>query len=200
MWSDNFLRDLGQHHRDLPPGELKRNAQRAEACITFGVGFLARNHPSPAIRALMALTYELLGAKVVEQLVWNAPLPNGQPIETVHFLVVSKGQEKKLAGALLFPLDYADRTEKAPFFHLGGLVYVASQVADFWSDKFSVATARQDSRDAYNRARIHEAEYLIGLTGVDPLNKYQRGVVAEYPQGVATPKAESLLYTHKSFT
>lgn len=138
--------------------------------------------PSLPINRLMTLAWRLIGNKVVATTVAEV-MPLGHP-ETLHFWCeIRSGQA---LGIVMVPFEWAKMVIEDRWMQMGGLVFIGSQVADYWHGKINRYSG---DRPAMERAMAHEAEFLLTLEGFKP-NSYQKQVLDHFPQGLKSLPAD----------
>jgi hypothetical protein len=174
---------------DSEPGAYKE-AKQIERFVTSGVTFLRDVFPNDRIRSLMGIAYDLIGRKVT-------PVAFGPNVPTLSMAAMRVGDDIK--GIIFAPHNWITMIKANPLMQVGALVFVGSQVVDFYNDKLI-----GQSKNVQQRARAFEAEYLLTLRensgeGWVP-NEYQSEVMKEYPAGVLTESVQGLMYTPKPYS
>jgi hypothetical protein len=170
----------------LPKDDPVRVAgEEAGAWFTDGVALL-KGFPNPAIRALAAMIWDIVGSKIV-------PTAMGPDVPTLSFVVLRNSDVHE--AMILVPHGWVAMVQKEPLYQLGALVFVGSQTVDHYNGRVVF-----EPKAAEKRARAHEAEFLLTVKKLSPmtaLNDWQHGVLRDFPEGLATERVRPLLYTPK---
>lgn len=185
-----FQEGAGQKAEDMPEGDpLRVRGERAAAYFTDGVGLLKTYYPNESIRDLMAMTWDIVGHRIVSTAIGPA----------VPSLTLAVAGNPVAPHAMIFiPHNWVAMIDENPTYQLGALVFVGSQAVDFYNSRIL-----RESEAAKKRARAYEAEYLITLRDAGPsrpLNEWQEGLLRDFPVGLRTESVVPLLYRHKPFT
>jgi uncharacterized protein (DUF3820 family) len=175
----------GVQDKDLPEGDpTKIKAKAICDAFTSGVGFLRSAFPNENVRKLMRLVWQICGSKIV-------PVAMGPNVPTLSF-------GKYGPRAIIFtPSNWIDLIQKDPVCQMGAVVFVGSQAADQYNDRLSTLEQGQESS---RRARAYEAEYLHTIRKLargHEFNAYQKAVLADMPEGLAS--AKDIFYEYKPF-
>lgn len=180
----------GVHVDDLPEGDpYKTVGKDVGDTITRVVGMLAVSFPNEHVNRLMGQVWHLFGSKTVPTVLYDVRSPS------VAAMVVP-GTGKSMTVAL-FPFSWALMAKANPYNAMGAMVFVGSQVVDAYNDRVRTSA---DGVDVRMRARANEAECLLAIQRDVPTwkpDEYQKGVLAEFPQGVETPSVKGLWYEPK---
>lgn len=169
------LFDIGPAKDLSPDNEFGRKALAVQDAFTELVDMLRNpeTFPDPHVNLLMALTWELVGDKVV-------PVACVDGIPTLGFYFEREGERQ--VALFTCPPDWSEQVKNTPGATISGLVWAASQCRDVYNDRF-------DDNDTLKRAFAYEAQCLLTLQKMPGFeaNDYQRKVLADYPKGVASP-------------
>lgn len=173
------------HIQDLPETDsVRHEAQEAGRVFSAGVDFLSKLFPNPAVNRLMKATWDVVGQKIV-------PVCFGLKVRTLSFILESPATQPFIAT----PPTWTKMAHQDPITQLGAQVFVGSQAVDYANDRLQDPCDRER---VLLRARAYEAEYLMTVRGLTPAwepNSYQEGLFKDFPEGLATPKARSVLYS-----
>lgn len=162
-------------------------ARECEAIFTQGIEFLRSEFPNPVIRRLASVVWETVGQKIT-------PVAWGVDVKALSFVVM--GPRSAPQGLIIPPLDWSKKVGQDPIMQLGALVFVGSQAVDYANDRFL-----SDQKNVRPRAVAYEAEYLNTVRSLsaswEPCD-YQSAVLGEFPEGLATPKAQKIAYPVQS--
>ena len=179
--------NVGQQE-DLTPGSSEYAKAEAKGdAFTQGVDMLRSKFPHKGINELMSMVWDLVGGKIV-------PLVGGMPVATLVFAVVGKLND--LQARIFVPDDYVEMVQKDGVHQLGALVFVGSQVVDFWNDKIVPQTIMIKRAFAYEAEFLHAFDRMsrdVNL-GWKP-NEYQKKVMHDYPHGIGSQGV--FLYEYK---
>lgn len=178
----DFLQSL-RNAKELSKDDPNYNGGReVEALFTGGVDFLRSIFPNPVIRRLASVLWETVGQKIT-------PVAWGPPVRSLSFMVT--GPKSAPQAMIIAPQTWADMVSQDPIMQLGALVFVGSQAVDYAHEHF-LADANVKSR-----AIAYEAEFLNTVRSLTPAWEpcdYQSSVLQEFPDGLATPKAQKITY------
>jgi hypothetical protein len=104
-------------------------------------------------------------------------------VPTISMIVMGSPTKQEVLGLVVTPVNWVETCTEDAQFHFGGIVFVASQVVDFYNVR---------PHGMMERARSMEAEYIKSLDGVI-LNEYQKNILSQYPNGWD----KTLEYEHK---
>lgn len=183
----NFLQAIREAKELTQDNPDYTQAKEVEALFTGGVDFLRSVFPNPVIRRLASVVYEAVGQKIT-------PVCWGLAVRSLSFLVV--GPRSAPQAMIHAPQKWADMVRKDPIMQLGALVFVGSQAVDYANDRFLT-----DQTNVKLRASAYEAEFLNTVRSLTPNWEpcdYQTSVLQEFPDGLATPKAQKITYPVKS--
>ena len=114
----------------------------------------------------------------------------GLDVKVLSFVLV--GPKSAPQGLIIPPLNWAKMMGQDPIMQLGALVFVGSQAIDYANDHYI-----NDISNVRPRAVAYEAEYLNTVRSLssswEPCG-YQSKVLQEFPEGVASPKAQKITY------
>jgi hypothetical protein len=171
---------------DLPDTDPDKQKMRLMSdTFTAAVDFLRSQFPNDSIRALMAMVWDLVGHRV-------APVVFGPDVPTLSFAAVQRGDVE--SAVIIMPHQWLERVKVDVVNETGAIVFVGSQAVDFYNDRIRDRTAM--------RGAAYEAEYLLTAKKLSPsyvFNEYQRGVLEDFPEGLASEKASSIVYPRKAF-
>ncbi len=162
-------------------------AKECEAFFTQGVAFLRSEFPNPVINRLASVIYETVGQKIT-------PVAWGPAVKSLTFVMV--GPRSAPQGLIIPPLNWVEMVGQDPIMQMGALVFVGSQAIDYANDRFS-----NDQKNVLPRASAYEAEYLNTVRSLSSSWEpcaYQTAVLQEFPEGLATPKAQKISYPVQS--
>lgn len=181
------LLDSGVHVKDLPEGDpLRAKGEEFGDRFTEGVAFLKR-FPNENIARLMSLVWDIVGHRVV-------PVALGPGVVSLTFGALKKGP--KVDGIIFVPPKWNELLQRDPVFQVGALVFVGSQVVDFYNERLYEGVIMQI------RARAYEAEYLREIQRMSPkyaLNEYQEELLRQFPDGLLSGRSRPHIYTSKAF-
>lgn len=168
----------------LPDGQEKQELGAIVDTFTRGVAQLRdrSRFQNPIINALAEDTWRICNNRIVP----CALMPNN-PVVEISFVMTGVSKDD-LKAAILLPENYPIQFAKDPLYCLGGICFVSSQVRDFYNQR----TKQDSSNLIHHRAKMYEAIFLQFVRSLGHLtfNKYQRQVMAEFPNGLVT----SLVY------
>ena len=180
---------LAELSKETGPNErLDIPARAIRETFTGGILLLKDRFPNRGVRDLMSLYMDLLEGHVVSVGLG----PSGSTISFVVFSEKDSPDEKK--GAVLLPPNWAEDFPKKPIFQLGSLVFIASQVVDFYNDRVT--------DDSCCLAEAWEAEYLFEIPALIPdwiPLSYQKVIMRDHPKGIESESVQHLRYTSKPF-
>ncbi len=156
-----------------PEDILRRKGDIISKLVDGGIDYLrAPTFPNPKINDLMTLFWRLVGNRKSNIMLLDQSLPG-----LFAWIEFNEGQT---VGNVIVPTNYLDLWKAMPLHHLGGLVYTASEIQDWWNGKV-LAKAEMIAR-----ARAYEAEYIItmGEQTSFQLSPYQEAVLKQYPRGL----------------
>lgn len=183
----SFIRG-GERVEKMPKGDPMRiKGERLGERFTEGVAML-KLWPSPDVRTLMSFVWDIVGNRVV-------PTALGPEVPTLTFAAM--GNPAMPDGILFVPHNWEGMIQEDPVCQLGALVFVGSQVVDYYNKRvgFEVEAVKK-------RARANEAEFLLTIKEAQPdhkFNDWQRSVLDEFPQGLRSERIQKHLYTFKPF-
>lgn len=152
-----------------PSDPFAQKARRSQDLFTRGVHTL-KIIDNPIITGLMSYVWDIFHHRHVLMAV-------GPDVPTLSFAIVSK--EGGGFQALVFaPYNWPDMVKEDPRMQLGAILANGSQCADFYNNLITSPESFEISR---RRSNSYEAEYLLMLD--NPLNEYQKSVLALYPKG-----------------
>jgi hypothetical protein len=157
-----------------------------EQLFTSGVDYLRSNLPNPSIQRMCSVMWDAVEHKVT-------PVCFGPPVVTLSFIVT--GHESARSAMIVTPGNWNEMLRKDPLTQLGALVFVGSQAVDYVNERFT-----SDPENVVTRACAYEAEYLLTVKHLSPdweLSTYHTKVLANFPEGLASPKAKKVLYDAK---
>lgn len=115
------------------------------------------------------------------------------PVNSITFSIMAIGninQNIKIP-AIIVPINWINQVVNDPINQSGGVIFTASQVQDFFTDKITGVSLQYVTY----RAKAWEAEFLKEtLTTKDQLNSYQSSILNEYPDGIETESIKHLIY------
>jgi hypothetical protein len=164
-------------------GSDPTEAKKCERFFTQGIEFLRSEFPNPVIRRLASVFWETVGQKIT-------PVAWGLGVKALSFVVV--GPRSGPQGLIIPPLNWVEMVGKDPIMQMGALVFVGSQAIDYANDHFL-----NDQANVRSRAVAYEAEYLNTVRSLSASWEpcaYQSSVLREFPEGLATPKAQKITY------
>jgi hypothetical protein len=159
-----------------------------ENLFIAGVDFLRLSFPNSAVARLTVVAWNVIGFGIT-------PICLGLPVSVMTFIVA--GTLEAPQAMIAVPRFWANMIRKDPLTQLGALVFVCSQAVDYYHDRLTI-----DPGNISLRAHAYEADYLSTVRQLAPdweLNEYQLGVLQEFPEGLATPKANRTLYCIRPF-
>lgn len=181
----------GQREEDLSEDDPRRQAgRRIGVAFTEAVAFLRTSFPNPAIRALMAMVWEIVGSKIV-------PFALGPAVETLS--MASANRAGLPSTIILAPHNWMEQIQQDAVLQMGAVVFVGAQAVDSYNGKLQ---SRASFEDCIKRARAYEAEFLLTLSAhglTTSFNDYQKKVLEDFPKGLRTDTIVPLLYTPKPF-
>lgn len=162
----------------LPASDpMKKIGAAIESIFGVMVDDLRRTATPPQVRQLMALAWDLFENKVVVTAI-------GPDVPSIHMTIYR--QDGKMAAMVLIPKHWLQMVQANLYEQLGALVFTASQCADFYHGK-----GTDDRADLVARAKAYESEYLLSVPKAAlKLTGYQRGLLDEYPKGLANLATE----------
>ncbi len=172
----------GQRQEGLPLNK------EIEGLFTAGVDFLRLHFPNSSVMRLAVVAWDVVGFGIT-------PICLGFPVPAMTFIVA--GTLKAPQAMIAAPKIWVNMIRKDPLTQLGALVSVCSQAVDYYHDRLAI-----DPGNISLRAHAYEADYLITVKQLAPsweLNDYQIGILREFPEGLATPKANRTLYCIRPF-
>ncbi len=179
----SFLQAIRDAKELAPDHPEYTQAKECEALFTRGVDFLRSEFPNPVIRRLASVIWETVGQKVT-------PVAWGIDVKVLSFVMM--GPRSAPQGLIIPPLGWAKMMGQDPIMQLGALVFAGSQAVDYANDRFL-----NDQKNVRPRAVAYEAEYLNTVRSLsafwEPCD-YQSAVLREFPEGIATPKAQKITY------
>ena len=149
------------------------------------VEFLRSMLPNPAINKMAAVLWDVVGNKIV-------PVALGPEVTAVSFFASKRGPI--VNAYLILPPDWGEMYHKDPIMQTEAIVFNGSKAVDVYNDRLDNLMPQ--------RATMYEAEYLKTIQTIAPLyelDEYQKGVLAQFPEGVDSPGAKGLLYESKLF-
>jgi hypothetical protein len=183
----SFLQAI-QEAKDLKPSCPEyTQAKECETLFTQGVEFLRSEFPNPVIRRLASVLYETVGQKIT-------PVAWGLDVTALSFVII--GPRSSPQGLIIPPLNWARMVSQDPIMQMGALVFVGSQSIDYANDRFL-----NDQTNIRPRAAAYEAEFLNTVRSLSASWQpcaYQSAVLQEFPEGIATPKAQKITYPVQS--
>lgn len=162
--------------------------KEVETLFMSGLAFLKSQFPNPSVSRLAGVSWDVLGFGIT-------PLCIDIPVRALTFLVA--GTVEAPEAKIVAPKSWDRLVRRDPITQLGALVFVCSQAVDYCHDRLAI-----DPSNIRLRAHAYEAEYLNTIRQLSPtweLNDYHLQVLQEYPDGLATPKANRLIYGIPSF-
>jgi hypothetical protein len=181
--------DGGTNVDKLPDSDPKKaKGQAMGDFFTQGVGYLKTDFPNDTIRKLMSLVWDIVGSKIT-------PIAMGPDVQSVSIAVF--GNPVLPQAAVFLPHNWLDELKRDPVLQMGALVFVGSQIVDFYNRRLM-----DQAEQSIKRARAHEAEFLLTSKRHVPhlvFNDYQKKVLEDFPEGVSTLAVLDLLYTSKEF-
>jgi hypothetical protein len=178
------VRDAKELSKDHPNFT---EAKEVEALFTGGVDFLRSIFPNPVIRRLASVLWETVGQKIT-------PVTWGLPVKSLSFVVV--GPKSAPQAMIAAPQTWAEMVGKDPIMQLGALVFVGSQSVDYAHEHFL-----SDQANVVSRAGAYESEFLNTVKSLIPTwepGTYQASVLQNFPDGLASPKAQKITYPIRS--
>lgn len=161
---------------DLPEDDpIAKIGRVCEGLFTGGVDVLRSLVPNDRIRAIARIVWDLVGHKRVL-------VALGPDVPTLSFTATRHGDV--IQGFVVIPKHWPQMTKDDPFMQLGAILFVGSQVVDFYNDRLF------DDPAAQARWQAHEAELLLTLARTLPSwkpNDYQRQILEKFPSGLDTP-------------
>jgi hypothetical protein len=147
---------------------LVQRAKKIEQLFTSGVDMF-RRVSNPILSDLMSYVWDIYHHRHVLTAI-------GPNVPSVSIAVLRKPGGGYQAMTFL-PPNWLDLIEENSLLQLGGIVFVSSQVTDYYNGKL---TNPIDGAISAKRATAYEAEYLRMLKG-SSLTSYQRGVLDQFP-------------------
>ena len=141
--------------------------------------------PNLAINKLATLFWRLVGNRVTPSAMTEVP--------TLSFWAEMKRNSS--IGIVMVPWGWPKMCLEDRWMQLGGIVFVASQAADYYNQKMSTVS----DKPVVERARAYESEYLIMLykqtQGKEPHlhwtpNPYQENIMKHFPYGLQSLPSE----------
>lgn len=173
----------------LPDGDPKKlKAQAMGDSFTLGVGYLKTTFPNAALQKLMALVWDIMGNKLI-------PVAMGPDVQSVSIAVF--GNPILPQAAVFLPHHWLDDLKRDPVLQMGAIVFVGSQIMDFYNRRLIT-----EAEQSIKRARAYEAEFLLTSRRQSPhlvLNDYQQRILNDYPEGLSSPGVQDMLYVSKPF-
>jgi hypothetical protein len=187
--------------RTLPSDdEFRVHAEAQVKYWTQTVGFLKtpQLHPHPQLNSLMQDAWNICNNQIVRCSI----LPQN-PVPSLSFTFFGNATKSTGQGLILFPNDYEQQFRKDAIYCMGGVVFVASQVVDYYNQKFTP----DEVQKVPERAKMWEAEFLltikraladekaVGFPKAErnyQFNEYQIDVLNRFPQGIKS--VPELLY------
>lgn len=172
------------------PKDMQDIAKQAVSCFDECVGIIASPFymPNKALNKLGKLFWRLVGNKITPAALTNMDLPG------LH-VWTEKHNSGSSVFAVMVPVNWVKSFNAEPFMQLGGMVYTASQAADYWHGKLN---KQSDAEAMISRAWAYEAEYLLSvghslksLNCDFKYNSYQQKVLDRYPLGLASLEVEN---------
>lgn len=161
-------RTLEDLDKDSPLAKIGRDCQEL---FTSGVAILCKS--VPVISNLMLDVWEIFNYQHVVMAIG----PN-VPALAISVVQDSNGMIQALTFATY---SWPQMAKEDPSMELGAIVYVGSQVVDYYNNKL---LSQEDNIISKQRALSYEAEYLLLLKRDGMfLNEYQEDVIAQYPNG-----------------
>ena len=175
--------------KDLPADDpLTQIGNVCEALFTAGVDMLRSVIPNDRVRAIASVVWDLVGHKEVL-------VALGPDVPTLSFTAIRFDKaDDAVKGVVLVPKKWPQMVDEEVFMQLGAILFVGSQVVDFYNGKLIGNT------DAPGRCRAYEAELLRTLVQAAPdwkPNDYQRQILDKYPAGLDSPGV--VLYPYRSY-
>lgn len=159
------LLPITRNKGSVPPGT---DLQHLEGLIPSSIDLMRTAFPDPQVRCLMGQLWDFINQG-------RTPAVLG-PVGTVSFLAVGS------AALVMFPKNWVEMFRANPCLQLGGLVFAASQAADYCAGR----TAANADR-TLERARAYEASYLLAVReslAEAELTEYQKKVLSDFPGGI----------------
>jgi hypothetical protein len=98
-------------------------------------------------------------------------------VQSLSFVVVKK---ELLTAAVLIPLNFVEMCKEQPYHQFGGVVFVGSQVVDFYNEKLEHSPYR---------AQAYEVEYILAIqrryADFVP-DDYQQDILKKWPNGLSS--------------
>lgn len=172
--------------RDVPFDDpIAVLGKTCETLFTNGVDVLRSLVPNERVRALSRVIWDLVEHKQVLVVL-------GSDVRALAFVVqLHRGVQQ---GFVLIPQAWPEMVVADPFMQLGAILFVGTQVVDFYNDRLI------GDPGAEPRWLAYEAEFLRTLGTWLPEwspNAYQREALAKYPDGINTAGVE--LYAYKPY-
>ena len=177
---EQYLRSLEQQPvaYDLED-RLNKTAETFDNLLNF-LGD-SDDFPNEKINDLVTLMGELIVKKVIPVAVDFTGIAS----KVVFFNINSQGQTDP---CIFLPHNYIELVKKAPEVEIGAFVRIASQCRDFFCHKINIT----NNSEVCERAEAYEAEALQTLLTLAEQERisiglfpYQKGLLAQFPNGVA---------------
>lgn len=182
----SFLQDVRNASGLSADHPQYEQAKEAEAIFIGGVEFLRSTFPNPCIQRLAGVLWEAVGQKIT-------PVCWGLNVKSLSFILA--GLRTAPQAMVAVPSNWVKMIGQDPITQLGDLVFVGSQVVDYVHDHFLT-----DQANVKPRALAYEAEYLKAVKNLSPSWQpvsYQLEVLEDFPEGLASPKAQKIVYPIK---
>jgi hypothetical protein len=182
----NFLQAIREAKELRPDHPSYTVVKEIEGLFTGSVDFLRGTFPNQPIRRLTSVMWEVVGHKIV-------PVGYGMGVPSLTFAV--DGSVEAPRAVILSPKNWHEMVRQDPVTQLGAVVFVGSQAVDYANERFTV-----DPECVKTRALAYEAEYLLTVRSLSPeweFGEYQRKIMEEFPEGLATPRAHKVVYPIK---
>lgn len=176
------------HIQALTDNRDQENEQVVAGLFSASVDFLRSQFPNPAIQRLLRFNWEVYHYGVVSVRV-------DRMVSAPSFVLSGvKGAPQALT---ILPLQWVRMFGRDPIKQMGLVVFIASQSVDYFHERVFT-----EAEKVVERARAHEAEYLLTIQHLAPAwepDRYQRSILGDYPEGLASARAQPLLYSLKPF-
>jgi hypothetical protein len=149
-----------------PDNTFRQKTERSVALFTEGVRII-KEMGNPRLSTLAETVWDLFHYKYL-------PLVYGMPVPTLFFAVTTSQE-----AFVLIPEDWIVAVETEPIMQLGAIVFIGSQVVDWYNKRLPLESAEMIRQ----RAHAYEAEYLRWFVDESALNGYQKAVLSEFPGG-----------------